>query len=99
MGDVSTGMTILTVGGTIIVALIKFVPTRKAMEPVPAPTPTRSDSVQEDLRSLYSRVGAVENRTTAVETNMSNIVTTLGQIRSEVHEIRKHQLGHLGSSE
>lgn len=67
---------VLSAGGAIIVALVKFMPQRQ----------TRAAIDSED--KCHRRMSALETRIAVVETNNVNIARSLDEFRKEVHEMR-----------
>lgn len=68
---------VLSAGGAIIVALVKYMPQRQQ---------TRVAIDAED--KCHRRMSALETRIAVVETNNVNIARSLDEFRKEVHEMR-----------
>jgi uncharacterized coiled-coil protein SlyX len=68
---------VLSAGGAIIVALVKYMPQRQQ---------TRVAADAED--KCHRRMSALETRVAVMETNHVNIARSLDEFRKELHEMR-----------
>ena len=68
---------VLTLGGSIVVAVIKLVPSRHStLEP------------HEHVKDCHIRVAAIETRVAVVESNFGNLGRSFDELRREIHEMR-----------
>lgn len=68
---------VLSAGGTIIVALVKFVPQKQS----------RASADSEDR--CHRRMAGIETRLAVVETNYQNFGRSFDELRKEIHEMRQ----------
>ena len=68
---------VLSTGGAIVVALVKFVPPRR----------TQATTDSEDR--CHRRMAGLETRLAVVETNYQNFGRSFDELRKEIHEMRQ----------
>ena len=69
---------VLSAGGTIIVALVKFVPQRQSTK-----------ALADSEAKCHRRMSSLETRVAVIETNYANFGRRFAELRKEFHESRQ----------